>query len=323
MLNKAVVMWLELWKGHGCAVVLLWAIIPTAAVLLPPSIRLQRWRECHVMSFMLISEPPCLSLQPSEECGALGSMAAHCCSPLKHACSRNVTAQSSFFSIKIHKESCQNLKNDENVPHGPFQSISSALLFRFCFPHWGMGGMWKWKKSLSHMFWCWWWSGPVCLLSLRALWSASRGGAPLPALPLTLFPCGLGLRGVLWTDWRKQGQGRVCVYESKISRHTVGLSSCFHCPSLLPRERREEEREMLLTVHCHKHKRVLNGRTEWRHSSTIFSFLITYYYFHRCLCAAEFNQKRSNMKIRGKNTNFRDRCYKMKRYTLRCITVLL
>lgn len=45
-----------------------------------------------------------------------------------------------------------------------------------------------------------------------------RGGAPLPALPLTLFPCGLGLRGVLWTDWRKQGQGRVCVYESKISR---------------------------------------------------------------------------------------------------------
>lgn len=25
--------------------------------------------------------------------------------------------------------------------------------------------------------------------------------------------------------------------------HTVGLSSCFHCPSLLPIERREDERE--------------------------------------------------------------------------------
>lgn len=58
-----------------------------------------------MMSFMLISDPPCLSLQSSKECRALHSMAADCCSRVKHACSRNVKVQSSFFSIKIHKES--------------------------------------------------------------------------------------------------------------------------------------------------------------------------------------------------------------------------
>lgn len=48
---------------------------------------------------------------------------------------------------------------------------------------------------------------------------AGRGEERLCLLSLwPCFPVGWGLRGVLWTDWRKQGQGRVCVYESKISR---------------------------------------------------------------------------------------------------------
>lgn len=42
--------------------------------------------------------------------------------------------------------------------------------------------------------------------------------------------------------------------------HTVGLSSCFHCPSLLPIDRREDkrEREREMLLHCHKF--LLSGR---------------------------------------------------------------
>lgn len=157
---------------------------------------------------------------------------------------------------------------------------------------------------------------------------ARRGEERLCLLSLwPCFPVGWGWGVSFGQTGGNRGRAAYVCMSLKLAvvflSHTVGLSSCFHCPSLLPRERREEEREMLLTVHCHKHKRVLNGRTEWRRSGTIFSFLFTYYYFHRCLCAAEFNQKRSNMKIRGKNTNLRDRCYKMKQYTLRCVTVLV
>lgn len=99
----------------------------------------------------------------------------------------------------------------------PFRvSISSDVLFHFCFPYWGKGINVKVKQKVF----------PTCSgvddgLARFASWQncKTRTGEDRrwPALPLTPFPCGLGLRGVLWTDWRKQGQGCVCVYESKIS----------------------------------------------------------------------------------------------------------
>lgn len=79
------------------------------------------------MRFMLISDAVCLSLQSSEECGVLRFVAEHCCSHVKHACSRNVKVQSCFFTITTHKESCQTPQMLKMLPTDHFRSGSGLL----------------------------------------------------------------------------------------------------------------------------------------------------------------------------------------------------
>lgn len=247
--------------AHGRAALVLWVKISPMVVLLHPCVwlcteSLQRWREWHMMSFMFINEPPCLSPQSSKECRALHSMAADCCSRVKHACSRNVKVQSSFLSIKSHNESCKTPKMAKLFLIECFRvSIGSAFFFHFCFPSWGKGETWKWDKSISHVVRCWWWGwSGLHPEPLKAVKQGRTGSGLLSLWPR--FPVGLGWGVSFGQTEGNRGRAAYACMSLKLAvvflSHTVGLSSCFHCPSLLPRERREEEREMLLMVHCHK-----------------------------------------------------------------------
>lgn len=121
-----------------------------------------------MMSFMLISDPPRLSLQSSKECRAFASMAAHCCSRVKHACTRMVTVQSEFFAINIHKESSQTpkmVKNKYIFELMIFRSVLAHLSF-LLFTFWKMGKCESERKAISTCSGVDAASGPVCILSL-------------------------------------------------------------------------------------------------------------------------------------------------------------
>lgn len=86
-----------------------------------------------------------------------------------------------------------------------------------------------------------------------------------PAFSLCLwphFPVGSGWGVSFGQTEGSRGRAAYVCMRLKLAvvffSHTVGLSSCFHCPSLLPIDRREDKREREMLLHCHKF--LLSGR---------------------------------------------------------------